>query len=170
VSPALLGVWRITEAGTPPRRLRDDEIVEDVESLVRGVIGRLATTRELSEADRDELFGHLLERVVVLTAKYDRARVTPGRKVPLLLPGWLFRELRLDAIDFLRQWHGRQGQKRVVDERLLDAARRDGAGDDAGDPRADGREHPSAAGADDDERDRTVPLDWLYARGDRTAA
>ena len=166
VSPALLGIWRIDAAGDPEQPLRDDEVVEDVESLVRGVIGGLRTTSPLSPADHDELMGALFEQVVVLTRSYDGGRVG-GRVV---FRAWLFRELRFDAIDFLRSWLGRQGQKRVFDERVLDAGRRDTGLDDDGDPAADRLRGSAGERADGDERDRTVPVAWLHFGGDREAA
>jgi hypothetical protein len=170
VSPVLLTVWRITEAGTPPRPLREDEVVEDVEHLVWGVIGRTPTTRDLSNADVEELFSALLERVVVLQRKYDPNRDDPRRRAPLQFRPWLYQRLRLAAIDELRFWLGRQGQKRVFDERLLLAARRDAERADRSSPSLAGPHGAATEGADELDRDRTVPVDWIYARRDRTAA
>jgi hypothetical protein len=165
----LLSVWRLTEAGSPLRPLRDDEIVEDVESLVWGVIGRTPTTRDLSDADRDELFSALLERTVVLTRKYDPSRDDPRRRAPLQFRPWLFQRLRLAAIDELRHWHGRQGQKRVFDERLLDAARRR-VGVDDGDPGVDRPDPATSEDASFAGALRTLPPRRTNALGDRERA
>lgn len=161
--------WEIREAGTPLEALRADEIVTDVEGLVRGVIGRVATSRELADADRDELFGHLCEQVVVLTRSYDRHRaVRSGR---LVFRAWLFRELGFDAIDFLRSWLGRNGEKRVADPRV--AAAGYASGIEEGGSARDGSSFvdrlalsPAASEGDSAESGADA-LGWLYARGDR---
>lgn len=167
MSPALLGVWRIAEAGTPPQPLPEAEIIRDVEKFVGRVIERMPTARELSHADQEELFGALLERVVILTRRYDRSRDDPSQRASLRFDLWLYQRLRLAAIDELRSWLGRQGQKRVVDERLLAATRRDVGVDDGGDPRLDGRDDAASASARDDGRDRVVPASWLRPPRDR---
>lgn len=115
--PALLEVWRITAAGEPPRSLEKREVVEDVEALCRGAAHQASTN--LSAADEDELLGHLFEQVVVLTRSYDPSRAG------IVFRLWLYHELRRDAIDFLRSWLGRDGRKRVFDERLLLSGRGD---------------------------------------------
>lgn len=163
--PALHGMWEITHAGTPPRRLRPDETVADVEALVHGVIARVATTSDLSAADRDELFSHLLERTVVLTGSYDQGRDDPAQRAQLAFRPWLFHRLGLAAIDFLRQWLGRHGEKRVVDSRLglrdVDDVDGDGA---VGLDRLAGA---AAESSGDRPEDWADALGWLYARGDR---
>lgn len=163
----LLGTWSITEAGTPSQPLGTDRqpengVVDDVEALCRGVIDRVATSRDLSPADREELLSHLFERVVVLQRSYD-----PDRRGILFRP-WLYRNLQLDAIDFLRAWLGRRGEKRVVDERVLNAGRgpelADGGGSfDTG---------PDIAAAEAEQLHgggRVIPRAWLHPPRDRAA-
>lgn len=157
---ALTQRWEIFEAGSPLTALRPDETVTDVEGLIHGVIDRVATSNGLGHADLDELFGHLCERVLVLTPAYDRSRaVRAGR---LVFRAWLFLELRRDAIDFLRSWFGRQGQKRVADTTV---SRFDD--DERDDPRS-GRLAGAASQSEGDRaEDWADALGWLYARGDR---
>lgn len=128
-----------------------------------GVISRAPTARGLSPADREELRDALFERVVILTCHYDPDRVG------IVFRPWLYQRLRFAAIDALREWHGRNGHKRVVDERLRDAARPADL-DDGGGPTLVEPDRPATAGSVDDGRDRDAPLAWLYAQGDRTAA
>jgi hypothetical protein len=144
------GVWTIVEAGTPPRPLRPDETVADVEAVVWGVIQLLPTTGDLSAADREELFGALLERVLVLTQKYDPRRDDPRHREPLVFRAWLYARLRLAAIDVLRSWLGRNGQKRVLDDGVHD-------GHDAGEDRPG---LVASADADPARAARALPNRW----------
>lgn len=158
---ALLGVWRIDEAGDPPRLLRPDEIVEDVENLVRGVIGNLGMTRTLSEADHEEVVASLFEQVVILTRSYDS-----DRDCGLVFRLWLYRQLRFRTIDVLRKWRGRRGEKGVVDERLvLTGTGREGLDD--GDPAL---HHGESALTEDPgfrRAHRALPRGWTELRRDR---
>jgi len=168
---ALLGVWRITEAGDPPRplggngqRLRENGVVDDVEELCRGVIDRIETTRSLSHADQEELLSHLFEQTVVLQRSYD-----PSRAGILFRP-WLFAMLRRRAIDWARAWFGRSGQKRVVDTRLAEAGLRDAGLINGGDPRAGGAELVAPDDADPARGARALPDGWTRLQGDRREA
>lgn len=151
---------RIAMAGTPPRALRPDEQVDDCEQLIHGVIGRVGSARGIGPADLDELFGHLCAQAVVLTGAYDPHRDVTGR---LVFRAWLFRELSFDAIDFLRSWLGRSGEKRVAD---VVPSRFDDS-DDL-EPAGVGRLGRAAAtGEGDSQEGWADAVGRLYARGDR---
>lgn len=162
---ALPSVWSITEAGTPPQALGEGA-VRDVEALVLGILSRSPGVRDLPSVEREELRDHLFERVIVLAPLYDPSRDDPGRRAPLLFRLWLYAELRNDAIDHLRQWRGRRGQKAVVDTRLAVQAARDGGLDDES-PRVDRLGGSVTSCASDSPQDRASDLERLYAQGDR---
>src|SRR6266511_2760899 len=111
----LSGVWRIDEAGDPPRALRPHEVVTNVEELCIGVIE--LQSRKLKEPLQNDDYllslEHLFERVVVVLPRYAPPPDRPG----LQFRPWLFNELRWDLVDFWRSWFGRHGEKRIVDQR-----------------------------------------------------
>jgi hypothetical protein len=170
--PALLAVWSITEAGTPLEELRRDEQVDDVEDLVAGVIGRVCAAHELRAVDRDELRDALFEKVLVLIAKYDRRRDDPRQAARLAFRPWLFRELQLDAIDELRRWHGRRGERRVVDTRSFErvASSGDVFNELDGDHPVDRSASVEAGHADPARDARALPREWTDLRPDRRRA
>lgn len=139
--------------------LRD---VDDVEALVLGVIRETVQSvghERLLDADRDELHAALLEQVVVLDAAFDETR--PG----IVFRPWLYQRLRWAAIDFVRSWIGRRGEKRVVDVRLAWQAGGDAGLEDAAD--ADGPALSRlVAAAGGDETDRFDARAWLLRDGD----
>lgn len=133
--------------------LRD---VADVESLVRGVAAELVgkTRSGVPEADYDELVAALFEQVVVLDRRFDSERVG------ILFRPWLYVQLRRRAIDFLRSWRGRKGEKAVV--------RAESA--DAGDPREDRLEPTLSEGDGVAADDRPSSFGGLLHCRDRSVA
>jgi hypothetical protein len=116
--------WAIDTAGTPPVDVGDGEVA-DVEELIWGVIAPLRASASLTPDDELELFSHLLEETVKLIPRFN-----PRAGATVLFRPWLFQRLRGKAIDWCRTFYGRRGQKRVLDSRRLDAARRDSGYDE----------------------------------------
>lgn len=142
--------------------------VEDVDALIAGVTHETETrAREhISPADRDLLISELYATTVALANRFEP-------RSGIVFRPWLYQRLRFAAIDFLRSWNGRKGEKRATDDRYLDAALRDAGGDDLA-AAADVRSHhanpvggAAAAGAGDRPEDWADDLGRLYARGDR---
>ena len=157
---ALREVWRIADAGSPPRPLPEGEQVRNVEGFCRDLIRRLTSHDPLPWDDEEQLLAELFERVLVLTRAYD-----PSRR-GIVFRAWLHTELRRDAIDYLRSWRGRRGEKALVDGSAGESALRDSGLAD-GDPRVDRLDGALTAGEGDCPQDRTSALEWLYAGGDR---
>lgn len=153
-------VWRIDRAGTPEVKLRAG-VVADVEALCRGVIRELTAAKQMSDADELLTLSHLFETVLIKTPKYD-----PGRAGILFRP-WLHTAMQRAAIDFWRTFHGRKGEKRVADDRLLQSARRDSGLLDDRDHGVDRSDRPAEEGPDGTPGDRAFPREWADLPGDR---
>lgn len=139
-------------------------VVRNVEGLCRSVLNRFAAavTPPLEPAEYDDSLRHLLGAVVELaTTKYD-----PGRGGAV--GDYLYARLPGVLIDYWRGWHGRNGEKRILDARAIEQALRD-AGVDDGDSGVRGRGGAAGEGAADADADRTFPREWAELPGDRGA-
>lgn len=135
--------------------------VTDVAALIAGVARETETrAREtLSLADRDLLVSELYAATVALA---NRFQPRPG----IVFRPWLYQRLRFAAIDFLRSWNGRKGEKRATDDTYYNARLAD-AGVDDRTHRVDPLGGSAAQGTGDRQEDWADPLGRLYARGDR---
>lgn len=143
-----------------PWALRD---VPDVEALCRGVLRELSAglAQPLERADRDEALGFLLGEAHIQETKW----VSKGfdRRAGYVFRPWLYVQLSSRLIDHWRWFYGRHGEKRVFDERLLDA---DGGVGDGAAP-VDRPDPAVAEGAADDAGLRAFPRAWTDVEGDR---
>lgn len=94
--------WAVTFRAT-------GEVVQDVESLARGVMGVEGWPAYLEPADNDELLTHLLGEVIVAETKYTRRDGIEARP-------WLFQRLRFRARDWRDRFYGHNGQHRTLAE------------------------------------------------------
>lgn len=95
-------------------------------------------------------------------------RDDPRQRARLKFDLWLWCELRRDAIDFLRSWRGRHGQKAVVDERLVVG----GTGREGLDNGDSGLDRSGGVAAFDyalDGAARALPDRWTCVQRDRRA-